>query len=156
MKKRIFSSFLGILLALTASGQAARLYTSDDGLQNTQINRIRQDSRGSLWICTEGGLVRFDGQGFETFRHDRGNPDSISSESVHDIAEDRFGTRWVGTARGLDRFNADYNQFIFFDLQNSPLPPPQRSFRRIQPVRRTHSGNPGPDGRQPAARVRHQ
>ena len=42
-------------------------YTTYDGLVQSQINRIVQDSKGYLWICTKGGLSRFDGAGFHNF-----------------------------------------------------------------------------------------
>jgi hypothetical protein len=42
-------------------------YTTYEGLAQSQINRIVQDSKGYLWICTKGGLSRFDGQNFRNF-----------------------------------------------------------------------------------------
>ncbi len=122
MKNKLITFCLCLLGALPLAGQTARLYTPDSGLDNTQINRIRQDRDGILWICSEGGLVRFDGQGFETLRHDRENPNSISSESVHDFYEDSQGVIWVATAEGLDIFDADYNSFSRFDLQDPRRP----------------------------------
>ena len=109
-------------LSLPAAGQTARLYTPDNGLPNTQVNQICQDRSGIVWICTEGGLVRFDGVDFETFRRDRENPSSITSDSVHDIVEDLCGTKWVATATGLDLFDPDYNTFQRFDLQDPRRP----------------------------------
>ncbi|MCR5350984.1 MAG: response regulator [Bacteroidales bacterium] len=106
----------------TASGQTARLYSPESGLPNTQINQICQDRSGIIWVCTEGGLVRFDGVDFETFLRDRENPNSITSDSVLDIVEDITGTKWVATARGLNIFDSDYNTFRQFDL-----PDPRRA-----------------------------
>ncbi len=115
--------FLSILLySLSATGQTARIFSSENGLQNSQINRISQDSRGFIWIGTEGGLFRFDGVGFESFRHDRENPRSISSESVHQFFEDSHGTLWVGTAAGLDIFDSEYNTFSLVDLGDKRQP----------------------------------
>ncbi|MBP5625902.1 MAG: response regulator [Bacteroidales bacterium] len=108
--------------ALPLAGQTARLYSPDNGLPNTQVNQICQDRSGIIWICTEGGLIRFDGVDFETFRRDRENPNSITSDSVHDIVEDVTGTRWVATATGLDIFDSDYNTFRRFDLQEPRRP----------------------------------
>ena len=120
MKTRLFSLLFFLLGALPpAAGQAARLYTPENGLVNTQINRIAQDAQGYLWICSEGGLSRFDGVGFETFHHDRENGNSLPSDSVHDFLEDSHGTKWVGTAAGLAVFESDYNRFIPFDLQDA-------------------------------------
>ena len=120
MKNRLIYLLLALLVAsVPAAAQVARLYTPEDGLINSQVNRICQDARGSIWICTEGGLVRFDGMGFETFRHDRENPNSILSDSVHDFLEDSCGTKWVATASGLALFDSDYNRFRPFDLHDA-------------------------------------
>ena len=113
-----------ILMCLTQplAAQTARLYTPDNGLPNTQVNQICQDRSGIVWICTEGGLVRFDGVDFETFHRDRENPNSITSDSVHDIVEDVNGTMWVATASGLNLFDADYNSFLRYELRDERRP----------------------------------
>ena len=46
---------------------AFKQYTTYDGLVQSQVNRIVQDSNGYLWICTKGGLSRFDGLRFQNF-----------------------------------------------------------------------------------------
>ncbi len=105
-----------------AAGQTARLFSPENGSEISQVNRVAQDRSGIIWLCTEAGLIRFDGMGFEPFRHDRGNPYSIPGDSVHDLCEDRTGTRWVGTASGLSIFEVEYNTFNAFDLQDGRLP----------------------------------
>ena len=105
-----------------AAGQTARLFTPENGLETSQVNRVTQDRDGIVWLCTEGGLIRFDGMGFETFRHDRTNSYSIPGDSVHDLCEDRTGTKWVATAAGLSLFDTDYNTFEPFDLHDGRLP----------------------------------
>lgn len=44
-----------------------RHYTDADGLPQNSMKAIACDASGFIWIATEGGLVRFDGQHFETF-----------------------------------------------------------------------------------------
>ena len=73
MKNRLILFALLSAFVQTAFAQTSRLYTSEMGLPNSQINRICQDRRGYIWMCSEGGLIRFDGMRFETYRHDRGN-----------------------------------------------------------------------------------
>src|SRR5215469_10372522 len=78
-----------------------KAYTSAEGLAHNHINRIRQDSRGYLWFCTDGGLSRFDGYQFTNYTTDDGLP----SPWVNDLLETRDGAYWVATDGGVCRFN---------------------------------------------------
>ena len=111
----------GILVP--AAGQNARLYLPETGLPNSQVNRIYQDRSNYIWICTEGGLVRFDGMRFETYQHDRESANCLSSSSVIDMLEDGQGTMWIGTAAGLDILDSEYASFTHFDLHRNPDTP---------------------------------
>lgn len=135
MKKGIVF-IIGLLVsALTVlHAQTARLYTPESGLVNSQVNGIAQDGSGYIWISTEGGLVRFDGMGFETFRHDRENPNSIPSDSVQQLLEDRFGGKWVATAGGLVLFESEYNRFNPFDLNDARRPASNQYISQILEV----------------------
>ena len=119
MKKRLILFVLLATLLYPAYAQTSRLYTSELGLPNSQINRICQDGHDFLWVCTEGGLLRFDGVNFEEFRHDQKNDLSLPSDSVHDFCEDDRGVKWVGTASGLAIFDSEHSRFSRFDLQDS-------------------------------------
>jgi len=44
-----------------------KLYTTYDGLAQSQVNCMMQDSKGYLWIGTKGGLSRYDGESFQNF-----------------------------------------------------------------------------------------
>ncbi|WP_353717621.1 two-component regulator propeller domain-containing protein [Dyadobacter sp. 676] len=44
-----------------------RHYNSDNGLPQNSVRAIAQDSHGFLWLATDQGLVRFDGQTFVIF-----------------------------------------------------------------------------------------
>ena len=71
---------LGLVLLnpLGVYGQAPTYWTigSEDGLPSQTIYKILQDPEGFIWLATEGGLCRFDGQTFELFDH----PDLITNE----------------------------------------------------------------------------
>ena len=118
MKKRQFLACLLIVLSLPASAQTARVYTSENGLPNSQVSRIYQDRSGYVWMCSEGGLIRFDGMRFETFRHDRERETSISSSSVLHMLEDSRGNTWVATANGLNLFDTEHSEFHRFELHD--------------------------------------
>lgn len=58
--------------AVSRSARAEQLplkyYTTADGLPYDTIARLKQDSRGLIWVCTANGLGRFDGSRFVTYR----------------------------------------------------------------------------------------
>jgi signal transduction histidine kinase/CheY-like chemotaxis protein/ligand-binding sensor domain-containing protein len=143
MKNRRISLIpLLILAALApAAAQNARLYTPELGLPNSQVNHIYQDRNGYMWLCTEGGLIRFDGMRFETYRHDRENENSLASSSVLDMLEDNRGTNWVGTANGLDIFDSEHISFSRFELPNGQTVPGNPYIGRLLEVPGRSSGN---------------
>ena len=42
-------------------------YTADDGLPQNTVFSIVQDSVGFIWVGTEAGVARFDGNNFKIF-----------------------------------------------------------------------------------------
>ena len=122
MKRLTYTIALLLVTWLPGKAQNARIFTPENGLQNTQINTICQDAAGYIWIGSEGGLFRFDGVGFQSYNHERNNPYSLVSDSVTEIFEDRHGMLWVGTSFGLDQFDISYNQFRHYDLKDSRNP----------------------------------
>ena len=74
--------------------------TLDDGLSQSTVLTVLQDSKGLLWIGTENGLNRYDGYDIETFKRERGNPDALSSDFIFDIEEDADSNLWIATNGG--------------------------------------------------------
>jgi ligand-binding sensor domain-containing protein len=111
-----------LICSISANAQMARLYTSESGLANSQINMIYQDKSGFIWISTENGLSRFDGMNFSTFRFDRNRQTSIASNMVLATYEDSDNNFWVGTSAGLQIFNSEYNTFTKVPLNDEGVP----------------------------------
>jgi ligand-binding sensor domain-containing protein/serine phosphatase RsbU (regulator of sigma subunit) len=80
-------------------------YGVEDGLSQSEVNCVFQDSRGLIWIGTQAGLNRFDGRNFIAYEKDPLTDNSISSSWVYDIAEDYEGNLWIATQNGLNKFN---------------------------------------------------
>lgn len=69
--KRLYCSGWLLMIALCVSAvipdMKFRRLDSRDGLKNTQVNCIRRDSRGFMWIGTTYGLDRYDGYRFKVY-----------------------------------------------------------------------------------------
>lgn len=68
MTKLIITLLLCVLF-LTLSGQkySAVWLTTDDGLPQNSVKDMVKDRYGYLWISTERGVIRYDGNGFTSF-----------------------------------------------------------------------------------------
>lgn len=92
-----------------ALGQEPRLrfthLSGEQGLSNSTIEAICQDSRGFMWIGTRDGLNRYDGHTVVVFRNEPGDSSSLSDSYTRCIYEDRSHGLWVGTVNGLNLFD---------------------------------------------------
>ncbi|MEM7351966.1 MAG: two-component regulator propeller domain-containing protein, partial [Acidobacteriota bacterium] len=85
----------------------------EDGLSQSVVNTILQDSTGFLWVGTQNGLNRFDGYGFTVYRHEARDPTSLASDWVLVLREAPSGDLWVGTeGGGLSRWRRATNSFV--------------------------------------------
>src|SRR5262245_65808972 len=90
-----------LCLGALAESLPIKAYTTAEGLAHNHINRIRRDSRGYLWFCTDGGLSRFDGYQFTNYTTEDGLPHPW----VNDLLETRQGSYWIATDGGVCRFD---------------------------------------------------
>ncbi len=72
-------------------------YTVNDGLSDSYVLSVQQDSQGFLWIGTNNGLSRFDGKEFVNYGYADGLPDL----RVDNVYEDHNKRIWAGTRRGM-------------------------------------------------------
>ncbi len=90
-------------------------YGVEDGLSQSRIEALFQDSRGYLWIGTTKGLNKFNGSTFEIFTPSLDSTkSSIAHQSVYAITEDRNGNIWAGTRNGVSKYNPQNKQFTNF------------------------------------------
>lgn len=80
-------------------------FTQQDGLSSNYVLKIFQDHEGFIWIGTESGLDRFDGQHFLHFKHDPEDPETLDDNWVQSIYEDSQHNLWIGTEKGLNHLN---------------------------------------------------
>ena len=75
--------------------------TSPDGLSQSVVTDVMQDSKGVLWFSTEDGLNSFDGDVFKRFYRE----DGLLSHEIECVVEGANEDLWVGTRRGLNLIN---------------------------------------------------
>ncbi len=107
----------GTLILSSAKTDDGRIWlgTSDDGLfyiraghvvrmnvafAPKKINVLLCGPSNTLWVGTEQGLFRWDGQGMSN----AGVPSSLRSDPIFTLTSERDGSVWAGTPHGLFRF----------------------------------------------------
>ena len=83
-----------------------------------------KDFQGFVWIGTEDGLHRFDGNQMKIYRHRESDSLSLSSNFILGLFEDTFHNLWVGTLDGglclYDRQQRHLSPiYVCFRTQNS-------------------------------------
>ncbi len=100
--------------------------TPADGLASTTVVDITQDKYGFIWVGSQDGVSRFDGESFKHFRPNPGDSLSISSLDAQYLAADRKGGVWVTiTDRGLDYYDPKIEGFRKYRSRDG-LPQGQR------------------------------
>src|SRR5436190_10506333 len=88
-------------------------YGVEDGLSQSTARVLVQDRQGFVWIGTQDGLNRFDGQEFRVYRNDSSDPLSLPDNYITALAPAPDGTLWVGTqAGGLARYRPLRDDFL--------------------------------------------
>jgi PAS domain S-box-containing protein len=123
---------LGMLSLVTLLALGARSVQSqdlvfghlsvEDGLSRTWVRSLLKDSRGFLWIGTESGLDRFDGQRIVEYQPVRGDAHSLAGGRVNALFEDRRGRLWIGTLGGLQLYDRDLDRFDLVALPEAAGP----------------------------------
>lgn len=70
------------------------------GLSNNTVISILQDRKGFIWIGTDDGLNRYDGNEFKIFKPEPKNPNSLAHNIAKALFEDSKGNIWIGTDGG--------------------------------------------------------
>ncbi|MCW3105465.1 MAG: rsbU 7 [Bacteroidetes bacterium] len=77
-------------------------YSTKNGLANSTVNNIFQDSKGFIWFATQGGgISRFNGKTFKNFN----KSDGLPSNEITCITEDHSGNIWIASFGGISRFD---------------------------------------------------
>ncbi len=71
-----------------------------EGLPNSRVLSLLRDREDSLWIGTNGGLLRLRDAPMSSHTRQRG----LASDFVRSVLAHSDGSLWVGTSEGLNRF----------------------------------------------------
>lgn len=104
-----------ITILLCKAGQAAdakpdkifRNFTTDDGLPSSETYQVIQDKKGYIWIATEMGVSRYNGEKFTNYTTN----DGLIDNSTFEIFEDWKGRIWFVSYAGKISFF--YNDSIY-------------------------------------------
>ena len=117
MKTPLIQGVLALLLcclSATAQTYPFKYYSIADGLAQSSISCIYQDSQGRMWFGAWGGISRYDGKRFWSY--------SRSTLRVLSICEDARGTMWIGTTFGIAWLAPGDTAFRWTAPLGSPLP----------------------------------
>src|ERR1700712_1381991 len=100
MIKKTFPLIVFLFFTITAFAQMpsqlifSRL-TKKEGLASNTTFQTARDKQGFLWIATQNGLQRYDGNRFLTSRHIPGDTTSLAANIVNHLYIDKKDRLWI-------------------------------------------------------------
>lgn len=108
--------FIPLFSSAQISDVRFRHISNEQGLSNSTITCIFQDSRGFMWFGTRDGLNKYDGVKVTIYKNDPKNKNSISDNFINCIYEDSDHQLWIGTPFSLNKFNPLTNTFTKINI----------------------------------------
>lgn len=98
-------------LSLAGAGVRTGRLFDDPVVMAGEYSGFCQDKFGYLWIASNRGLFRFDGNSYDVYRHNDAEPGSLSDSRILDVMCDSKGRVWVATANGLNLYLPESDSF---------------------------------------------
>jgi len=95
--------------------------TFETGLPFIGCQSIKQDYKGFIWMGSDAGLHRYDGNDFKSYIHNKDDENSLREGKVNSIFMDSRNNFWVATSTGVDLFLEDENRFIHVPMVYDPI-----------------------------------
>jgi ligand-binding sensor domain-containing protein/signal transduction histidine kinase/DNA-binding response OmpR family regulator len=96
--------------------------TIEQGLSQSTVYAVVQDTSGFMWFGTRDGLNRYDSRKIRTYRHDLEKEHSISDNTIFSLYIDSRSRFWVGTNQGLNLYDPRTDGFTRIMLQEGGKP----------------------------------
>lgn len=77
--------------------------TVADGLVSNGVVALLRDQSGGMWVGTEGGISRFDGNTWQSYQEAEG----LAGGIVTTMYQDHLGIYWLATVGGLRRYQPE-------------------------------------------------
>jgi len=107
---------ISCLLALAQKSYRLENITVEDGLSQSGVTSLVQDQMGYLWVGTQDGLNRYDGQSFKTYRNIKSDSGSIVKNLITYLLVDNEKNLWVATLGYLSKYNPSTDTFSNYRL----------------------------------------
>lgn len=98
--------------------------SAPDQLNNDAVYALLEDSRGNIWMGTNGGgaNVLNPATGIITkYMQNPNDSNTIAGNFIRSFCEDKKGNIWIGTTAGLSKFDPVTRNFILYDKANTAL-----------------------------------
>ena len=90
-------------------------------LSGPVVNDIEQDIQGFIWIATQNGLNKYDGQKVTHYLHNPDDENSLPGSWIVDIFSDREGNLWVAGESGVSLYLPEIDGFHNFTGQEDDI-----------------------------------
>jgi ligand-binding sensor domain-containing protein/serine phosphatase RsbU (regulator of sigma subunit) len=114
MLKFLFSVIFSLYL-LQVSSQKMDLkfegLTIQDGLSSNTVNDVMRDIDGFIWVATDDGISRYDGQKFKNYRASEKDSATLCTNIISTLLVNSQNRLIVGTSNGLNIYNPILDRF---------------------------------------------
>lgn len=107
--KKIFLTGLLFLVTLYVYPHNLKQISNRDGLSNSSVICLFQDSERFLWVGTYDGLNMYDGRDIIVYKPHVNSRRSLSSNVIREIVETKDQSLWVNTKWGLNKLSRKKN-----------------------------------------------
>jgi signal transduction histidine kinase/CheY-like chemotaxis protein/ligand-binding sensor domain-containing protein/AraC-like DNA-binding protein len=127
---RLFLYCLLLMSGYVARAQpySVRSLGTKEGLSQSYVTTLFQDSRGFIWMGTFFGINRYDGHEIKAYTPNLIKPWALQAGHIHHILEDRHGLLWISTQNGMVIMDPHSERFI--SLHNLTKEVPAAAIRK--------------------------